>query len=230
MLKKATSIRILCFALLLVVSAAAFAQSPPEITVQATPFHRFITQNESLGNFLTANFSEGSCCPYNYRSIPFPSQADIVPLVPGYRPRGDQGLLPVHQWQVHESPRIYYYYSVYYYPHGSNYRYQGVVGYALASSDTRGTPLQYWYSTSYGYYYTLTGEYPPWGSFYPHGSSWNLPVGGSFIFEKIPVPCEGFELQRDECLNGGNEWDNVRCECRPVICTTRFCREEPIEY
>jgi len=233
MLKKASSIRLLCLALLLVVSAgisqSALAQ---EIPVQATPFHRFITQNATLGNFLTSNFSEGSCCPYNYRYQPFPSQADIVPVVPGYRPRSDQGLTPVHAWQVDERPRIYYYYSIFYYPHGSNYRYLGIVGYAMAANDPRGTPFQYWYSQYYGYYYTVTGEYPPWGTFSYHGTSWNLPVGGTFIFEKIPVPpdpCEGLEWQREECLNGGNNWNNFTCECQ-TLCTSRFCQEQPLDY
>ena len=235
MVKKISSIRLLCLALVLVVSAgishSAVAQEET-IYVNATPFHRFITQNESLGNFLTANFSEGSCCPFNYRHIPFPSQADIVPNVPGYRPRQDQGLTPVHAWQVDERPRIYYYYSIYYFPHGSNYRYLGTVGYAMAANDPRGTPFQYWYSQYYGYYYTLSGEYPPWGTFSYHGTSWNLPVGGTFAFERIPIPpdpCAGLEMQRDECLNAGNDWDQSTCQCRP-ICTTRFCEEGPILY
>ena len=232
MVYNTSSIRLLCLALLLVVtggiSQSALAQEG-EIQVAATPFHRFITQNQSLGNFLTANFSEGSCCPYNYRFEPFPYQADIVPLVPGYVPKSDQGLLPVHAWQVHERPRIYYYYSVFYFPHGSNYQYQGIVGYALASSDTRGTPFHYWYSQYYGFYYTLTGEYPPWGTFQYQGSSWRLPVGGSYTFVPIPPPqetCPGMEEQRMMCEANGNIWDESTCTCRTFTC--RFC-DQPVQ-
>jgi hypothetical protein len=224
------SIRLLCLALLLAVSAVAQAQDT--ISVQATPFHRFITQNESLGNFLTANFLEGSCCPFNYRYEPFPYQADIVPVVPGYAPRQDQGLLPVHAWQVDERPRIYYYYSVFYAPHGSNYRYLGVVGYAMASNDPRGTPFHYWYSQYYGYFYTLSGEYPPWGTFSYHGTSWRLPVGGTFLFDKVPQQvelCPGMELERQECANNGGIWSDDTCSCR-LRCTSRFCEEQPLDY
>lgn len=227
---KKTTFRLLCLALLLVVSAgisqSALAQ---EIQVQATPFHRFITQNESLGNFLTSNFSEGSCCPFNYRYEPFPYQADIVPLVPGWQPKADQGLTPVHAWQVDERPRIYYYYSIFYFPHGSNYRYLGTVGYAMARDDQRGTPFHYWYSQYYGFYYTLSGEYPPWGTFQYQGYSWRLPVGGSYTFVPVPGPverCPGMEEQRATCEANGNIWNEDTCSCRPIFC--RFCEEGPI--
>ena len=209
MVKKTASMRLLCLALFLVLSVSAFAQD--SISVQATPLHRFITQNATLGHFLTSNFSEGSCCPFNYAFQPFPAQADIVPVVPGYAPRPDQGLFPVHAWQVDERPRIYYYYNIYFGSHGSNYRYLGIIGYALAKFDPRGTPFHYWYSQSYGYYYTLTGEFPPCCTFTYHDTSWRLPVGGTFIFDRIPDPpdpCPGMDFERQQCaINGGN-WDD----------------------
>src|SRR4051794_33092941 len=111
-----TSIRALCLALFLVVSGgisqSAFAQDT--ISVPVGPLYRFITQNATLGHFLTANFNEGSCCPYNYAYQPFPYEADIVPVVSGYNPRDGQGLMPLYRWQVDQRPRIYYYYSIYY--------------------------------------------------------------------------------------------------------------------
>lgn len=217
----------LCLALLLaVVAANALAQET--ISVQAVPVHRFITQNESLGHFLTSNFAEGSGFPYNYRYQPFPYQADIVPVVPGYTPRADQGLTPLYRWQVDERPRIYYYYSIFYYPHGGNYRFQGIAGYVMASNDPRGTPKHYYYSTSYGYYYTLTGEYPPCCSFSYHGTSYNFPVGGSYTFEKIPVieePCPGREWERDNCINNGNTWSDESCSCQ-FVC--QWC-DQPVQ-
>jgi hypothetical protein len=228
MVKKTASMKLLCLALLLVasvgISQSAFAQS--SITVQATPFHRFITQNATLGHFLTSNFSEGTGNPYNYAYQPFVGQADIVPVVPGYTPRAGQGLTPVYRWQVDQSPRIYYYYSIYYANHGGNYRYQGIVGYAMASNDPRGTPLTYWYSQNYGFYYTVNGEYPPCCTFQNQGSSWSLPVGGSFIFDEIPDPCAGKEAQRDACEANGNIWNPTTCTCRVFTC--RYCEEQPI--
>jgi hypothetical protein len=214
------NIRVLGLAVLLVLSVSAVAQDV--IYVNATPFHRFITQNATLGHFLTANFSEGTGNPYNYAYQPFPYQADIVPVVPGYTPRAGQGLTPLYRWQVDERPRIYYYYSIYYNGNlGSNYRFQGVAGYVMASNDYRGTNLHYWYSQSYGYYYTLSGEYPPCCSFSYHGVQYNLPVGGTFIFDRIPEPpdpCPGTEWEQQECLMNGGNWSDVSCSCQ------YFCR------
>ncbi|HEX7154064.1 MAG TPA: hypothetical protein VF618_21435 [Thermoanaerobaculia bacterium] len=227
MVKKTSALKLLGLAMLLVasmgVSQSALAQDT--IMVSATPFHRFITQNATLGHFLTSNFSEGSGYPYNYAYQPFPYGGDIIPVVPGYQPRAGQGLVPVHRWQVDQRPRIYYYYSIYYAAHGSDYRYQGIAGYALAANDPRGTPFHYWYSQNYGYYFTTGPEYPPYYSFSYHGTSWNLPVGGTYIFDKIPEPCAGFEAQREQCELNGNIWNESTCSCRVFIC--RFC-EEPV--
>jgi hypothetical protein len=226
MVKKTSSMRFLILALFLLVSASAFAQDT--IMVQATPFHRFITQNATLGHFLTSNFSEGTGNPYNYAYQPFPAQADIVPVVPGYAPRPGQGLIPLYRWQVDQRPRIYYYYSIYFGNHGSDYRFQGQAGYVMASNDYRGTPKHYWYSQSYGYYYTLNGEYPPCCSFSYHGVQYNLPVGGSFIFDKIPEPedpCPGMEWDRENCSLNGGTWSDVTCSCR-YFC--QWCEQQPV--
>lgn len=235
-MKKSSSIRLLCLALFLVLMGggifqqSAFAQDT--ITVQATPFYRFITQNATLGHFLTGNYAEGTGSPYNYAYQPFPYQADIVMPVPGYAPRDGQGLLPLYRWQVDQRPRIYYYYSIYYNANlGSDYHFQGLAGYVLPSSGAfGGTPLQYWYSQSYGYYYTLSGEYPPCCTFSFHGVQYNLPVGGSYIFDKIPEPpdpCPGREQEREDCDLNGGIWNNTTCTCRYYTC--RYC-EQPLDY
>ena len=217
MVKKPRSMRILCLALFaaLAVSQSVLAQN---ITVQATPLHRFITQNATLGLYLTPDFNGGASL--NYRYHPFIGQADIVPLVAGYQPRADQNLRPVHAWKVDQRPRIYYYYSIYVFPHGSDYTYLGIIGYALPKFDPRGIPFHYWYSQSFGYYYTVNGENPPCCSFAYHDTSWNLPVGGSFIFEPIPGPenpCgPDADQQRFECeLNRQMRWDEPSCSCVP---------------
>jgi hypothetical protein len=220
MVSKTSSVTILCVALLLVISGGisqtAFAQDT--ISVQATPLYRFITQNATLGHFLTSNYSEGSCCPYNYAYQPFPYEADIVPVVPGYTPRDGQGLLPLYRWQVDQRPRIYYYYSIYYANHGSGYTYQGVAGYVLPNSGAfGGTPLNYWYSQSYGFYYTLNGEYPPCCTFSYQGVQYNLPVGGTYLFDKIPEPpdpCPGMDADRQDCAINGGTWDDSTCSCQ----------------
>lgn len=227
-----TSVRFIGLALFLILSAGSLQQrvyAQDSKTVQATPFHRFITQNATLGHFLTANFSEGTGFPYNYAYQPFPYQADIVPVQPGYNPRPGQGLLALHRWQVDQRPRIYYYYSTYYNPNmGSGYHYQGVAGYVLpADGSFGGTPLNFWYSQSYGYYYTLNGEYPPCCTFSYHGVPFRLPQGGSYIFDKIPDPCEGQEQEREDCELNGGIWSNTTCSCRIVTC--RFC-EQPLDY
>ncbi len=230
MVKKPSSTRFLCLVLFLVfaVSQSALAQ---DITVQATPLHRFITQNATLGHYLTPDFNGGVAL--NYRHHPFVGQADIVPLVAGYRPRADQGLQPVHAWKVDQRPRIYYYYSIYFFPHGSDYTYLGIIGYALPKFDPRGIPFHYWYSQSYGYFYTVNGEFPPCCTFAYHDTSWNLPVGGSFIFEPIPVPPDpcgpSGPQMREECeLNPEMRWDEPSCTCQPrFIC--HFCEQPELQ-
>jgi hypothetical protein len=230
-MKKRSSVRLLCLAIFLAAAAGgsqtAFAQQQP-VTVQATPFYRFIVTWQALGHFLTANFSEGSGNPYNYAYQPFPYQADIVVGPAGYSPRAGQGLLPLHRWQVDQRPRIYYYYSTYYSNLGSNYHYQGVAGYVLpADGSFGGTPLNFWYSQSYGYYYTLDGEYPPCCTFSYHGVPFRLPQGGSYIFDPPPEPCPGMEAERQACIDNGDIWSNTTCTCRPFTCLK--C-EDPCPY
>jgi len=215
--------KLLVAALFLAVTGSVFAQNT--INVQATTLHRFITQNATLGHFLTANYAEGTGSPYNYAYQPFPYQADIVPVVPGYHPRADQGLTPLYRWQVIQSPRIYYYYSIYYSNLGSNYHYQGVAGYVMASNDPRGTNLLYWYSQSYGYYYTLSGEYPPCCSFSYHGVQYNVPVGGTYVFEEDAPPqdpCPGTEWEQQSCANNNGQWDWNTCSCN-YFCEGGWC-------
>jgi hypothetical protein len=198
---------------------------PITVQVNATPFYRFIVTWQALGHFLTANYSEGSGYPYNYAYQPFPAEADIVVCPPGYNPSPGQGLYALHRWQVDQRPRIYYYYSIYYASHGSDYHYQGIAGYVLASNDYRGTPLHYWYSQSYGFYYTLNGEYPPWGTFSYQGVQYNLPVGGSYLFDKIPEPpdpCPGMDADRQQCAINGGTWDDSTCSCQSS-CFYDYC-------
>lgn len=213
MVKKTSPMRLIGLALCLVLSVSAFAQ---EIVVQAVPFHRFKVSNAMLGHYLTPDFNGGVVL--NYQFQPFIGQADIVPLVSGYRPRADQLLQPLHVWRVNQNGRIYYYYSIYFFPHGNDYTYLGINGYALPKFDPRGIPFHYWYSQSFGYYYTVNGEGPPCCSFSYHDTSWNLPVGGSFIFEPVPIPQDpcglnGPEL-REECeLDPEFDWNDNSCTC-----------------
>lgn len=215
-MKSALSQRLAPLALLLALvgmfsQQSAFADT---VTVNPVPFHRFIVSNQNLGHFLSANFLEGQGYPYNYASQPFPYQAEILVCPSGYNPQAGQGLVALHRWQVDQRPRIYYYYSIYYSNLGSDYRYQGVAGYVKPAGSGPGTtPLNFWYSQYYGYYFTLDGEYPPGYSFTYHGVPFNLLQGGSYVCETPPDPCAGFEAERDYCwMNGGN-WNNYNCTC-----------------
>lgn len=208
MVTKSSLMRFLCLSLLAVISAGAFAQ---EIQVGATPLHRFRVSNGTLGLYLTPDFNGGAALGYSH--FPFVGQADIVPLVSGYRPRADQGLTPVHAWRVNQNGRIYYYYSIYFFSHGSDYTYLGTIGYAMAKFDPRGIPFQYWYSQSYGYYYTVNNEFPPCCTFAYHDYSWHLPVGGTFIFEPVPPPCAGTEPQQESCALNNGTWNFQTCSC-----------------
>src|SRR5688500_8656063 len=44
----------------------------------------------------------------------------------------------------------------------------------------------------------------------------NLPVGRTFIFDKIPEPpdpCLGMEFERQQCAINGGTWDDSTCSC-----------------
>jgi hypothetical protein len=211
MVTKTSSMRVLCFALFAILSVSAVAQ---EISVAAVPLHRFRVSNSNLGLYLTPDFNGGVALNYAYQ--PFVGQADIVPLVSGYQPRADQNLRAVHVWRVNQNGRIYYYYSIYVFPHGSDYTYLGTIGYALPKFDSRGIAFQYWYSQSYGYYYTVNGEFPPCCTFAYHDFSWHLPVGGNYIFEPIPPPqeeCPGTSWDQSQCSMQGGFWSFDSCSC-----------------
>lgn len=210
---------------LLLALAGVFSQSvlaQDTITVQSQPFYRFIVSNQTLGHLLTSNFSEGTGNPYNYAYFPFPFQADIVVQPSGYNPRAGQGLLRLYRWQVSQSARVYYYYSTYYSNLGGDYHYQGSPGFVLpADGSYGGTPVHFWYSQSYGYYFTLDGEYPPCCSFSYHGVPFRLPQGQTYIFD---AQCAGMQAQRDECELNGGIWNNTNCTCRyedPDPCLTK---------
>jgi hypothetical protein len=225
MVAKSSLMRFLCLGLFAVISVSAFAQ---EIQVAAVPLHRFRVSNATLGLYLTPDFNGGGVLGYSH--FPFVGQADIVPLVSGYQPRADQNLKAVHAWRVNQNGRIYYYYSIYVFPHGNDYTYLGIIGYALPKFDPRGIPFQYWYSQSYGYYYTVNNEFPPCCTFAYHDYSWHLPVGGTFVFEPVPPPqgpCPGTEPEQESCaLNNGN-WNFQTCSCDFGGCDQfRICPEQ----
>lgn len=225
-MKKYILLTLVCFGLVLSVAGSAWqpttnAQSGP-ITTSPVEFHRFIVSNNNLGIFLTTNLSEGQGNPYNYAYFPFPAPGAQIVVTPasGYTPRGGQGLLALHRYQVVESGRVYYHYTIYPGGQGSNYYYQGQVGYVLPNDGSfGGQPLHFWYSQQYGYYYTLNNEYPPCCSFTYHGVQYYLPQGGSYIFDPPPTctDCGGgcnvpFSVI-SACVRGGGTWNSVDCYC-----------------
>jgi hypothetical protein len=57
---------------------------------------------------------------------------------------------------------------------------------------------------------------------------YNLPVGGSFLFDKIPEPpdpCPGSEWEREQCSLNGGIWSDSTCSCQ-YYC--RYC-EQPLD-
>lgn len=223
-MKKSIFLSLLGLVLLLALAGPAGPAGPPTVQAQQGPitvspveFHRFIVSNNNLGFFLTTNLSEAQGNPYNYAYYPFPSPGAQIVVGPGggYTPRAGQGLLALHRYQVVQSGRVYYHYTIYPGGQGSTYHYQGQVGYVLPNNGAfGGQPLHFWYSQQYGYLYTLNGEYPAWGSFSYHGVQYYMPQGGSYIFDPPPPdPCEGYEWERDQCWMNGGQWNNTYCYC-----------------
>jgi hypothetical protein len=114
----------------------AGGQQPlPPVGVRPTTFYRFRISNDDGGYLLTANFAEGVANGYTYDPISFPDThgLGIYAPPPGYTPDPTKNLRALHRWLVIQGGwRNYYYYSTYFYPHGSDYHYQGIAGYVFA--------------------------------------------------------------------------------------------------
>lgn len=165
------------------------AQQQP-IMVSPHELYRFRISNTDLGYILTHNYQEGVNLGFTFDGI----VGSIYPVpAPGYTPDPSSGLFPLHRWTVTESGwRVYTYHSIYFFNHGSNYRYDGIRGYlyppaASTASYSTGpstslNKMSLWYSQRYGFWYgrgevgSSSGfEFPPNSSFANQGAIASMP-------------------------------------------------------
>ena len=178
MIKNFTRLFFYLILLTIIVAAStlhAGAQTGP-IIVQPTAIYRFQISYWDGGHLLTTNFQEGSANGYTFDPFNLPSFDGMGIYVPppGYTADPSTGLVPLHRWRVIQNGwRVYFYYSTYFADHGSDYHYEGIMGWVFrpgtVSILNSGPlhPLSIWYSTDLGFwngYNTFPGdpvEQPP---------------------------------------------------------------------
>ena len=152
----------------LATSPSAFAQGGP-VPVTPTRLYRFQVSYSDGGHLLTGIYQNGVSYGYTYDPI-FPGVGIYVPPA-GYTPKPSVGLVPLHQWTVIQNGwRTYYYYSPFFSTSlGSDYHYNGIVGYVFPAGTTQHhfdgidgngqanftvplTQLSIWYSQDLGYW------------------------------------------------------------------------------
>jgi hypothetical protein len=173
-----------------------------------------------------------------------------MPPASNYTPAAGQHLVPLYQWRVVQSGRTYYYYSTTYLNLGGGYYFEGLVGYVLPANfqtvimpngqRLQAVPVNYYYSTRYGYFYTTErpeqigksfpdGQYAPNSTYRFHDVGFSLPITitslsgtcdiGSdcpvFTFNPPYVPppptCEPEAEQ--SCYDSGGSWNFRTCSC-----------------
>jgi hypothetical protein len=169
MIKKLTRL-VLCltlFTIFGVINAPrASAQTDP-ITVQPTAIYRFQISFWDGGHLLTHVFNEGAANGHTFDPFNHPTFNGLGIYRPpdGYTADPSTGLVRLHRWRVVQSGwRVYYYYSIYFAPHGSDYHYEGVAGWVFPPNQFSLFhpafinplplhPLSIWYSTDLGFWY-----------------------------------------------------------------------------
>lgn len=201
----------LCALALTLVCALLASVSPPEVGAQfgsqlpSTPstLLRFRVSNSNLGYMLTGIPERGSNLGYvNEGSVaaPFHPSGIVHPPAPDYTPAASEPLVPLYQWRVVQSGRTYYYYATTIHSVGSNYYFEGLVGYVLPAGYDPQThqrklanvAINYYYSQRYGLWYTATRPDIELGSCFPDTCTKSAT---SFRFQgvgfKIPIWSEG---------------------------------------
>lgn len=240
------------------IPSSVHAQSG-QLTAQPSTLFNFRVSSSNLGWMLTGISQRGFALNYtNFGSL-FPSgqignrnvSAGIVlPPASNYTPAAGQHLVPLYQWRVVQSGRTYYYYSTTYLNLGGGYYFEGLVGYVLPANfqtvvmsngrRLQGAPVNYYYSTRYGYWYSterpeqLGHCFPdscsPGGSSYQfQGVGFQLPVTiknlngecdilsdcPNFLFDPpyTPPPPTCDPSDEQYCYNSGGSWDFGTCSC-----------------
>lgn len=251
-------------ALLLAIAGASipssvYAQSG-QLTAQPSTLFNFRVSSSKLGFMLTGIAQRGNNLGYaNFGSL-FPndqiagrsiSAGIVLPPASNYTPAAGQYLVPLYQWRVVQSGRTYYYYSTTYQNLGGGYYFEGLVGYVLPANfqtvimpngqRLQGAPVNYYYSTKYGYWYSTErpeqlGHCFP-DSCSPGGSSYQFQAAGfslpitikntngacdigsdcpTFLFDPpyVPPPPPSCDPGDEEnCYNNGGSWDSNICFC-----------------
>lgn len=183
--------------LCLVVNLPVSAQQP--IPVNPTHLYRFRRSNQYLGYLLTTDYAEGANNGLVYEGVfgqsrGMPSGVWRQPA-DGWTPDPSSGLVALHRYLVVHGPRVYYHYTTYPGGVGSNYYYEGIIGYVFPAGQTTYTSpatgntmnlrkLSTWYSQNYGYWPGIGApgdtdpiyEFPPDNSFAFHGVVAALPA------------------------------------------------------
>jgi hypothetical protein len=227
-----------------------------QLSVRPSTLFRFRVSNSKRGYMLTGiaqrgfalnYFNEGSLFPNDQLAGISISAGIVLPPAANYTPAAGQQLVPLYQWRVVQGSRTYYYYATSYQSLGGGYYFEGLVGYVLPSNFTttvingqtvQAAPVNYYYSPSYGYWYSTTrpeligGCFPdtcsPGSSYSFQGVGFSIPVtqmnGGFcgigsncpvFLFDPPYVPppptCEPSDEQY--CDLSGGSWDSGTCSC-----------------
>jgi hypothetical protein len=247
---------------LLIIFASPFAipkthAQQGQLRAGITTFYRFRVSNSSLGYMLTGIPERGTNLNYSNEgsvALAKPGAGIVLPPAANYTPAAGEPLVPLYQWRVVQGSRTYYYYATQILSLGSNYYFEGLVGYVLPSdfpdqqqrSDGTvlfSTPLNYYYSQSYGYWYTVwrpeLGGSPecfpdrcnPDTSFRFQGVGFKLPTQTSFIgdpnclsfngcprflFNPPPPPPPPPTCDPEEqqaCISDGGRWRSSTCSC-----------------
>jgi hypothetical protein len=230
-----------------------------QLSAQPSTLFNFRVSSSNLGWMLTGIAQRGQNLNYtNFGSL-FPndqiagrsiSAGIVLPPAANYTPAAGQNLVPLYQWRVVQSGRTYYYYSTTYLNLGGGYYFEGLVGYVLPANfqtivypngqRLQGAPVNYYYSTRYGYWYSTErpeqlgksfpdGKYAPYSSYQVQAVGFQLPVtitnsnggcglGGdcpTFLFDPpyVPPPPSCDPGDEDFCYNSGGSWDSSICFC-----------------
>ena len=187
----------------------ARAQTGP-VLVQPTSFYRFQISSSDGGYLLTHFFLEGSA--NGHQLVPFtqPTADGLGIYRPpdGYTPDPSSGLVRLHRWRVVQSGwRVYYYYSIYFAPHGGDYHYEGVAGWVFPPGTQSALfptlpfslqlhPLSIWYSQDLGFWYGY-GAFPGFPELPP-----NIPGKRNYVWQGViaalpPACIEPFQPEPD---------------------------------
>lgn len=154
-----------CLALVMGAATPLLAQF-----VSPVPFYRFRVSNNDLGFFYTTNFQDG----VNRNYAPHGANGNsngvigfiVVPPTTSSVPVDGQGLQTLFRWHVNQDGRHYWYITPFPSTHGSDYTFEGNLGYTFNLNDPRpGLVVTAFYSQRYGYFFALDGERLPDASF-----------------------------------------------------------------